>query len=158
GEETLKKAPQHPVLLAATAELLRLANKQDLATDYELRLGEALVQAGRDDDALQTLYTLFRTGVSSPRLLELIARAHVHKGEFQAALDLLSQALRRDPTSSDLLKTKAIVLVGCGQYQEAIEIHHKLLLRDPSTVKDIVGLADALVDQERLDEAAAALN
>lgn len=157
AEEALKAVPEHTGLLAGIADLLRLSNKTELASEYELRLGESFLRAGRYDESLQVLYPLLKAAPSTARLVETIARAHLQKQEPQRALDLLSEALTRDPTDFELLKVKARVLIGCKNYREAIDIHHKLLLRDPASVKDVVSLAESLVDEDHLDESADAL-
>ena len=163
--------------LRRATDLLETSPNRETAIDAEGRLGKALIQQGRLDEAISLLTPLIdratrQLGRTRTRTIELraaLAIAHQYKGEIETAERLYRRALDdardlRGPDHAVTLATAndfATLLAEQGRFDEAEAMLVDTIDRSRAAMGDDSpdvlisqgNLASILTDQGRLDEA-----
>jgi nucleoside-diphosphate-sugar epimerase/tetratricopeptide (TPR) repeat protein len=121
-------------------------------TDTLRLLGNALVRAGRDADAMARLDAAVQ-GLGSVAALRDRARAHYTGGRVDRALADLDAALLLRPGDVDLRLVKAQMLRLSGSAHEAAGLLRELVAEAPDHADVHLSLADALLTEERRERA-----
>jgi len=139
---------------------LQLANALSMIpthVDARCQLATALQNMDRNDEALRTLSDGLVATPNESKLLHLYIRQLValdRQGEAQAAVrDLL--VLAPDDLASHILA--AVVLNKCGDLEAASTHAERAVAQDDKSLEALQTLAEVRIRQDRLDEAASAL-
>lgn len=141
-------------LLATSLRLDVDGSEADIAATLQ---GNALVRAGRLDEAA----TLFeRALASNPGNVEAInglANIHARRGDAAKAVPLYRRGLAERPGDPAMLMNLGNVLAITGDGAAAIEAYEAALAVQPGSPTVLVNLASALARMRRFDEALARL-
>jgi protein O-GlcNAc transferase len=118
-------------------------------TDTLRLLGNALVRAGRDADAMVRFDAALTAEPSASVIRRDRARAHFAAGRTDQAL----ADLNKHPDDPDMLLVKAQMLRLSGHGQDALALLRELVARSPENGEVHLALGDALLADERREEA-----
>jgi protein O-GlcNAc transferase len=118
-------------------------------TDTLRLLGNALVRAGRDADAMARFDAALGADPGSASVRRDQARAHFAAGRVDQAL----ADLDKHPNDPDMLLIKAQMLRLSGHGRDALALLRELATGSPDSAEVHLALADALLADERREEA-----
>jgi protein O-GlcNAc transferase len=127
-------------------------------SQYRLSYIEALLAAGRTEDAQANLEEGMRRGFSEIALDKLRARfghALLAQGKPEAAIESFEQALAIRPDNAEILANLAEALAGLDRLDEAIARYERAVVLDPCFLAALSNLGNALKQQGRPEEAIA---
>jgi putative PEP-CTERM system TPR-repeat lipoprotein len=114
----------------ATAEAFRRANPTSVA---DIMLGDALLKAGRRDQAIQVYKQSYTDKPSSTTLMRVV-RTAVSAGDVKSALDLMSKWLEKKPSDTEVRVEYANLLMGQKNNAKAAIEYQAVLQREPNNV------------------------
>ncbi len=122
-------------------------------TDTLRVLGNALARAGRDAEAMERLDAAVALSPEAAPAVRDRARAHFTAGRTEAALADLDTAIGISPDDVELGLLKAQMLRLSGQASDSAALLRDLQERAPASADVHLALADALLSEERREEA-----
>ena len=127
------------------------------ARDAHLNLGNALIEAGRNEDGLAASRIAVEQRPESPDAHSNLGLALMNLDRFEEADTALRRARELDPTHQSSLQNSAELLRKQGRYEEAVEAYRTVLRRDAPYALAYAGLGDALFHLQRYEAAIDAL-
>ncbi len=127
------------------------------ARDAHLNLGNALIEAGRNEEGLEASRIAMEQRPDSADAHSNLALAQMNLKRFDASGESLRRALELDPRHKSALQNTAELYRKQGRYEEAIEAYRAVLARDRRYALAHAGLGDALFQRERYREAVESL-
>ncbi len=116
-------------------------------------LGNAMARAGRDAEAMEHLNQAVTAMPNSTMMLRDRARAHFAGGRTDAALTDLDAALAIEPGDAELGLIKAQMLRLSNRGNEAADLLQTLMAAAPANAEVHLALADALLSEEKREQA-----
>ena len=123
------------------------------ARDAHLNLGNALIEAGRNEDGLAASRIAVDQRPDSADAQSNLGLALMNLEQFEAAGEALKQALELDPKHTSALQNSAELLRKQARYEEAVEAYRTVLKRDSRYALAYAGLGDALFQLQRYEAA-----
>ncbi len=123
------------------------------ARDAHLNLGNALIEAGRNEDGLAASRIAAEQRPDSADAHSNLALAQMNLERFDASAESLRRALELDPRHKSALQNTAELHRKQGRHQEAVDAYRALLTRDPGYALAYAGMGDALFHLQRYREA-----
>ena len=127
------------------------------ARDAHLNLGNALIEAGRNEDALAASRIAVEQRPESAAAHSNLGLALMNLERLEEAGTALRRARELDPTHQSSLQNSAELLRKQGRYEEAVEAYRTVLQRDGRFALAYAGLGDALLQLQRYEAAIDAL-
>ena len=127
------------------------------ARDAHLNLGNALIEAGRNEDGLAASRIAAEQRPDSADAHSNLALAQMNLERFDASAESLRRALKLDPRHKSALQNTAELHRKQGRHQEAVDAYRALLTRDPGYALAYAGMGDALFHLQRYREAVESL-
>ena len=127
------------------------------ARDAHLNLGNALVDSGRNEEALAATRIAVEQRPESADAHSNLGLALMNLDRLEASGAALRQALDLDPKHKSALQNSAELLRKQGRYEEAVEGYRAVLSQDGRYALAYAGLGDALYQLQRYEEAIEAL-
>ncbi|MDE0219702.1 MAG: tetratricopeptide repeat protein, partial [Spirochaetaceae bacterium] len=127
------------------------------ARDAHLNLGNALIEAGRNEDGLAASRIAVEQRPESADAHSNLGLALMNLERFEEADAALRQARELDPNHQSALQNSAELLRKQGRHQEAVETYLAVLQRDGRYALAYAGLGDALFQLQRYEAAVDAL-
>jgi tetratricopeptide (TPR) repeat protein len=121
-------------------------------------LGNALLSAGRTDDALASFHEALRLEPGFAMAHNNLGNALTRAGRMDEALPHLHEALRLNPGYTDARINLGIALASRGEIEEATEIFREAVRRDTGSANARFNLGVALARQGTLPEALSAFD
>ncbi|MGB2984460.1 MAG: tetratricopeptide repeat protein, partial [Phycisphaerae bacterium] len=141
---------------AAEAYQTAIAQEPSLgATPAAIRLIELLKRLGRFAQADIVLNSLAAAVPEEPEVLRLRAQQQIRQRDFDSALATAEQLLRLQPDEPALAAAAADLYLRVGDAARAEAIAQAALTRFPHSTPVLWSLAQALIAQQRVDEAEA---
>ena len=128
------------------------------ARDAHLNLGNALIEAGRNEDGLDASRIAVDQRPDSADAQSNLGLALMNLEQFEAAGEALKQALELDPKHTSALQNSAELLRKQARYEDAVEAYRTVLKRDSRYALAYAGLGDALYQLQRYEAAVDALS
>ena len=128
------------------------------ARDAHLNLGNALIEAGRNEDGLAASRIAVEQRPESADAHSNLGLALMNLEQFEASGAALRQALELDPKHLSAMQNSAELLRKQGHYEEAVKAYRAVLDRDRRYALAYAGLGDALFQLERYEEAIESLS
>ena len=128
------------------------------ARDAHLNLANALVEAGRNEEALAASRIAVDQRPESADAHSNLGLALMDLKHFEAAAESLRQALELDPKHRSAMQNHAELLRKQGRFQEAVDAYRAVLDRDSRFALAHAGLGDALFRLGRYQEAIESLH
>ncbi len=170
GEAALDESDKSIDLLRAGDRALRAGNHTSALNFYQqaakanrksidahLRMAETLIELNELNKA--------RTEIDQARMLDpthwkvtwYAARHAEAKGQVRDAADMYSELVAELPGELAPQQALARVYTNMGQFGRALELHKSVLKADPGNTEAVMGAAEALVKQNKWQEAIAIL-
>ena len=127
------------------------------ARDAHLNLGNALIEAGRDEDGLAASRIAVEQRPESADAHSNLGLALMNLEQLEASGEALRHALELDPKHTSALQNSAELLRKQGRYEDAVEAYGTVLKRDSRYALAYAGLGDALFQLQRYEAAVDAL-
>ena len=127
------------------------------ARDAHLNLGNALIEAGRNEDGLAASRIAVEQRPDSADAHSNLGLALMNLERFEAAGAALRRARELDPRHQSALQNSGELLRKQGRYEEAVEAYRAVLQRDGRYALAYAGLGDALFQLQRHEAAIDAL-
>ncbi len=127
------------------------------ARDAHLNLGNALIEAGRNEDGVAASRIAVEQRPDSADAYSNLGLALMNLGRFDEAGEALSRARALDPTHQSALQNSAELLRKQGRYEAAVDAYRAVLRRDDGYALAYAGLGDALYQLQRYEAAVDAL-
>lgn len=121
--------------------------------DLQLNEAEALIGAGRVDDAIALLDRICSRKKQDSRALHMFGVAKAMRGEAEVAEQLLRKARSLKPSAADILTDLGSVLILRGNNAEAADVLAKARRRAPQSPLALFHHGVALTNLKRHDEA-----
>ena len=128
------------------------------ARDAHLNLGNALIEAGRNEEGLAASRIAVQQRPESADAHSNLGLALMNLEQFEASGDALRQALELDPKHQSAMQNSAELLRKQGRNEEAVEAYRAVLDRDSRYALAHAGLGDALYQLGRYEEAIESLS
>lgn len=129
---------------------------QAATVDDFLALSAHCVKAGAIDDAIATLRVAQEAAPRHLGVRSNLGGLLVRQGRHDEALDLLRGVLKETPRSPIAHYNLAVGLRAAGDAAAAVRHFEQTLAARPNSAEALRGLGDALLDLDRLEDAAAA--
>ena len=123
------------------------------ARDAHLNLGNALIEAGRNEEGLAASRVAVEQRPESADAHSNLALAQTNLEQFEAAGESLRRALELDPRHKSALQNTAEMHRKQGRHEEAVEAYQTVLARDRGYALAYAGMGDALFHLQRYREA-----
>ena len=127
------------------------------ARDAHLNLGNALIEAGRNEDGLAASRIAVEQRPESADAHSNLGLALMNLEQFEAAGEALKQALELDPKHTSALQNSAELLRKQARYEDAVAAYRTVLKRDSRYALAYAGLGDALFQLQRFEASIDAL-
>ena len=127
------------------------------ARDAHLNLGNALIEAGRNEDGVAASRTAVEQRPESADAHSNLGLALMNLERFEEAGAVLRRARELDPNHQSSLQNSAELLRKQGRHEEAVETYRAVLQRDGRYALAYAGLGDALFQLQRYEAAIDAL-
>ncbi len=127
------------------------------ARDAHLNLGNALIEAGRNEDGVAASRTAVEQRPESADAHSNLGLALMNLERFEQADAALRRARELDPQHQSALQNSAELLRKQGRHEEAVETYLAVLQRDGRYALAYAGLGDALFQLQRYEAAIEAL-
>ena len=128
------------------------------ARDAHLNLGNALIEAGRNEEGFAASRIAVQQRPDSADAHSNLGLALMNLEQFEASGDALRRALELDPKHQSAMQNSAELLRKQGRYEEAAAAYRAVLDRDSRYALAHAGLGDALFHLGRYEEAIESLN
>ncbi len=138
------KSTHNPAQPAQSQQLDQLALDQ----------GQALLEQGRFEEALETLRHISPRSANAPRALTLIARAHADRGDLDLAIAEVQRAIEIDALHQDAYVLLGIIYGRQGQLAAAIQQLERARYLSAESAVISFHLAEAYRQAGRIDKAA----
>jgi chemotaxis protein methyltransferase CheR len=116
--------------------------------------GQALLEQGRFEEALQTLRHISPRSANAPRALTLIARAHADRGDLDLAIAEVQRAIEIDALHQDAYVLLGIIYGRQGQLAAAIQQLERARYLSAESAVISFHLAEAYRQAGRVEKAA----
>lgn len=124
------------------------------APSADIARADALLLAGKPQNALTILNEVAATAPDTPRLQAKIGKAYFQSNQFQKALPHLKLALQQNESDMESIQLLALGYFALAQYAEAIPLFEKLEPRLPENSADgVYLLASSYTMTQRWDDA-----
>lgn len=170
GEAALEESDKAIDLLRAGDRALRSANYTGAISFYHqasrsnrksldayLRLAEVLIERGELDEAKHEIENARVIDPSNWKVTWYTARLDEAKGRWRDAADHYSELVAELPGELPPQQALARVYTSMEQYSRAVELYQRVLKADPGNTEAIMGSAEALLKQDKWQEAVAIL-
>ena len=127
------------------------------ARDAHLNLGNALIEAGRNEEGLAASRVAVEQRPESADAHSNLALAQMNLVQFEASGESLRRALELDPRHKSALQNTAELHRKQGRHEEAVEAYQAVLARDRGYALGYAGMGDALFQLRRYREAVESL-
>ena len=127
------------------------------ARDAHLNLGNALIEAGRNEDGVAASRIAVEQRPDSADAHSNLGLALMNLERFEEAGEALRRARALDPTHQSSLQNSAELLRKQGRYEAAVDAYRAVLQRDGRYALAYAGLGDALYQLQRYEAAVDAL-
>ena len=127
------------------------------ARDAHLNLGNALIEAGRNEEGLEASRIAVEQRPDSADAHSNLALAQMNLERFDASAESLRRALELDPRHKNALQITADLHRKQGRHAEAVEAYRAVLARDGRYALAHAGMGDALFQLRRYREAVESL-
>jgi predicted Zn-dependent protease len=124
--------------------------------DIALAHGQALLRAGRGDEAERVLTKLAADHPEAAGPLAELARAHAAREDYAGASELFAKAVEREPWTASMRVNLAMMLSALERHEEAIAAAEEALRLDPEGASVWEAYATLLERAGRAGDAAAA--
>ena len=161
---TTAEAPQRLTPVAATPHTASHGRRSPIApitpkltsseADVDLDRAQALVDAGRLDDAMEVLRTIPPNSSLASRALTLVARVHANRGELDLAIAEARRALEIDALRDDAYLLLGTIYVQQGQWHDAIQALERARYLNPGAALVSYHLAMAYHQAGKKEQAA----
>ncbi len=169
-ERAVEKYPSDPAILHIAGliyaelqqseraiELLRKSNKiAPNKVDVVVALADLLMQVGKQEEVIALVEKTIGIGLETEPLLSALGEAYSQSGQIDAAIKTLERAVAIVPsaakrTISQLRLSQALIQV--GRFEEAEKYARESMLQRPSDLATYVSLSNALMRQNKREEA-----
>ncbi len=131
-----------------------LLHRPSLATGAAaIALATNLDKLGRKAQADAVLANVIQADPNNMALLKLQTSRYARTKDFNAAAAVAERVLSQDPSDTDWAATTALLQLQIGQAKRSEEILRTILASDPNSPSALWTLAQALLAQDRADEA-----
>ena len=120
-----------------------------VARDAHLNLGNALIEAGRNEEGLAASRIAVEQRPESADAHSNLGLAQMNLERFEASGESLRRALEMDPRHKSALQNTAELHRKQGRHEEAVEAYQAVLARDRRYALAYAGMGDALFQLER---------
>jgi tetratricopeptide (TPR) repeat protein/HAMP domain-containing protein len=149
--------------------LLRLSFKEDeselvLSPKYppevvfSVNEGNALIEAGKEDEAFGKIENLLEDNPKFPDLLKLLGRLYFNKKEYLKAIECFQQYLNLNPGDNEYVYVLSNAYRMANLFNEAIDAGERLLLREPKNFLNLVNLATSYLELNSINRAEIMIN
>ncbi len=122
-QETLARTASRAGMLAVAADAYRTAIGQGAPSDVQLEFADALLQWGRQDEAIAVLGAVRPASAAQREAVTLrLAEARLAKGEADQALELVQGLLAKDPGAPSAKRVARMACQAKGDLDGAIKI------------------------------------
>lgn len=121
--------------------------------DAHLRMAEALLELGETDQAKREIEQARTIDPTSWKVTWYTARYFEATGSLRDAADQYGELLSELPGELPPQQALARVYTATGQYQRALELFQSILKADPGNTEAIMGAVEALLKQQKWQEA-----
>lgn len=118
-----------------------------------LALAEFLHRQDRAPEALKRLEACEKAGASSPAFYKALVESYKQSGQTDEAQQKLEEALGQHGEDTGLLMLQAADKTAAKHFKTAKAIYATIVEKDPAFIESYLGLADLLVQENRLTEA-----
>ena len=140
--------------LQATFRLAAVLRKAPQRLDVRRRLAELQLEIGRFTDALEQLNAILRASGDDPELYEMLARAHLGRGDYAAAEQSYRRAIELAPKRIDLYVALASLLRDrLEQNEAASKVIEELKKNVPNKARSFVEAARHYLAIQEKDQA-----
>lgn len=170
GEAALDESDKAIDLLRAGDRALRSANytgaigfyhqasrSNRKSVDAHLRLAEVLIEQLRLDEAKHEIENARSLDPANWKVTWYTARLDEAAGRWRDAADHYSELVAELPGELPPQQALARVYTSMEQYPHAVELYQRVLKADPGNTEAILGAAEALLKQDKWQEAVAIL-
>jgi len=130
-----------------------VVNKSPQKVRPHNNLGNALIESGRTEEAIEHYLQALRINPYSSEVHNNLADALSKLGQFQKAIDHYHEALRIQPDYVDAYNDLGNALINIGQVSDAIRHFNQALRLNPKFVPAYNSLSLALIRMGKTDEA-----
>lgn len=114
----------------------------------------ALLNAGREDEAVQPLETAIEKGDTQKNTFLFLGDIYTRRGEHERALEIFQQASEHHPEDPDVQSQLLNAYVQTGQEDQALQQYRDAVENDPNNPLLLYNLGSLLLEAQQYDEAA----
>ncbi len=108
-----------------------LVNRQPDNLDYHLRLAQAMLMQGQDEQVRTMLGDLRKQFPKAGSVDLLLAQLYLNRQSYDKVVDLMQKMVVRDPDNVDVRLTLARGFAGLALFDDALDQLHAVLEKDP---------------------------